>query len=156
MQIDQHARLAIGLATLIAAIVSPAMTGHLRPAEAQQVADTRERVRLAAAERESILLEMRTMLLSLSSILQGLVAGDLAKVERSARASGMAAAVDSSLEKKLPPEFHQMGVRTHKKFDALADAAKAGVTRDRLLKMVAGLTPNCVTCHGMYRLDEAR
>lgn len=161
MRLKRHARLVVSVTTLILVVsisaVIPsswAQTGDLRSPEAQEVTDTRERVRLAPAERDTILLEMRTMLQGLSEILHGLVAGDLVKAEKAARGSGMARAIDASFEKKLPPHFFQLGMRTHKRFDALADAIKAGATRDAVLRRLAAVTASCVTCHAMYRLDE--
>lgn len=163
MRLERQARLVISLTTLIVVVLTPAVmftfwthTGQLRPAAAQQPTDTRERVRLTPAERDAILLEMRTMLESLSGIMQGLVARDLVMAEKAARMAGVVIAVDPSLEKKLPPEFVQLGMRTHKRFDALADAIKTGTTGDAVLKRLAAITASCVTCHATYRLDETR
>lgn len=163
MRLKRHARLVGSITTLILVVPSLAgisrssgQTGDLRPPEAQQVTDTRERVRLAPAERDTILLEMRGMLQGLSDILQGLVAGDLVKAEKAARASGVAKAIDASFEQKLPPHFFQLGMRTHKRFDALADAIKVGAARDAVMRRLAAITGSCVTCHDMYRLDEPR
>jgi hypothetical protein len=43
---------------------------------------------------------MRTMLQGLDEILHGLVAGDLVKVQKAARGSGVASALDVSFEQK--------------------------------------------------------
>ncbi len=96
------------------------------------------------------------MLESLSWIMQGLVAGDLAMAQRAARASGAALTLDPNLEKKLPPPFLQLVQRTHKRFDGLADAIKTGATRDAVLRRLAAITASCVSCHATYRLDESR
>ena len=122
---------------------------------AQHVGDRREPVLLAPADREAILLEMRTMLQGVSDVLQALVDNDLTKAEKAARASGTASAVDASFEKKLPAQFFQLGMRTHNRFDALADAIKAGATRDTITRRLAAVTASCVTCHATYRLDRA-
>ena len=135
---------------------SGTQTGYLRSAGAQPVSDTRERVRLTSTEKDKILLEMRVMLYSLSEIMQGLVANDLVKAERAARASEVAPAADPSFEKRLPPNFLQLGIRTHKRFGGLADAIKTGATRDAVLKRLAAVTATCVTCHDTYRLDVTR
>jgi len=124
-------------------------------AEAQDASDTRERISLAPAERNAVLAEMRTMLKSLNRIMHGLAAGDLAMVEEAARASGIRAALDPQLEKKLPPQFQELDRRVHQRFNQLADAVKAG-TRDDVVKRLAALTGYCVTCHDAYRLDEAK
>ncbi|HET7853847.1 MAG TPA: hypothetical protein VFM04_05260 [Candidatus Methylomirabilis sp.] len=119
--------------------------------------DTRQRVRLPPAGRDKVLAEMRTMLGSVSAILQALTANDLLSVERAARASGMAMAadVDPQVEKHLPKPFLDLGMKTHQGFDELADRVKAGGTRDEVIQQLARLTANCVACHTIYRIDEA-
>jgi cytochrome c556 len=165
MQLARNARLVVSLTTLMVLIASPAATCrfptytvqlHLHSAAAQQNTDARERVRLPAVDRDAILAEMRTMLESLSGIMQGLVAGDLVIAEKAARAAGKVAAIDPSLEKKLPSEFFQLDTRTHKRFDGLADAIKTGATKDAVLRRLAAITATCTTCHARYRLDETR
>lgn len=154
-------KLVFGLVALIVLTSSPTSrsslyAGQHQSAEVQETTDTRERVRLAPAERDAMLAEMRTMLQSLSRIVHGLVAGDLVMVEKAARASGMGTTVDPDLQKKLPPHFLQLALRTHKRFDQLADAVKNGATKDDVLKRLAVLTGYCVACHATYRLEEAR
>ena len=127
-----------------------------RPAQAQDATDTRERIRVTAAERDAVVREMRTMLESISRIVHGLAAGDMGTVEKAAEAAGTATAVDPALKKKLPPQFLQTGTKTHQRFDQLATAAKQGVTRDDILKRLAAITGYCVACHATYRLEEAR
>jgi hypothetical protein len=163
MPLERHASLVVGLMTLIVLVLTPALMFRapthpwlLRAGAAEPITDTRERVRLTPAERDTILVEMRTMLESLSGIMQGLVAGDLIMAQKAARASGAVMVVDPSLERKLPPGFRQLGIRTHKRFDGLADAIKTGATRDAILRRVAAITASCVTCHATYRLDEMR
>ncbi len=154
-------KLVVGLVPLIVLTPSPMSPFSLyavqhQSAEVQETTDTRKRVRLAPAERDAILAEMRTMLQSISRIVHGLVAGDLVMVEKAARASGMGTTVDPDLQKKLPPHFLHLGLRTHKRFDQLADAIKNGATTDDVLKRLAVLTGYCVACHAAYRLEEAR
>jgi hypothetical protein len=163
MQLQRHVRLVISVTTLTVIASSPAelprslaQTGDVRSPGAQPITDTRERVRVTPAERDAILVEMRTMLQSLSGIMQGLIAGDVDMGQKSARASGMVTALDSSLGKNLPPDFRQLSMRTHKRFDGLAEAIKTGVARDAVLKQLAAVTASCVTCHDTYRLDETR
>jgi len=125
-----------------------------RMAEGQEATDSRERIRLAPAERDVVLAEMRTMLESLSRIVHGLAAGDLLMAEKAARASGMKATIDPRFEQKLPPSYLQLGRRVHTRFDQLADATRTGATRDDVLKRLAALTGYCVACHAAYRLEE--
>jgi hypothetical protein len=121
-------------------------------------ADARERVTLPAAAREKILAEMRHMLESVSAILQGLAAGDPGAIETAARASGMGMAgnMDPRVRSTLPAPLRELGMQTHRGFDALADRMKAGGTRDDAVRGLAQITQSCVACHAIYRLDEAR
>lgn len=124
----------------------------------QRVTDARQRLALPAAARDMVLGEMRRMLESVNAILQGAVAGDLAAIEAAARASGMAMAVDVDprLMSALPAPFRELGMQTHRGFDVLADRVKAGGTKDDALRGLAQITNNCVACHAIYRLDDAR
>jgi Flp pilus assembly protein TadD len=74
------------------------------PAHAHQVTDARRQVSLTSAERDAVLAEMRTMLGSVNGVLHGLVANDHQAIEKAARASGMAMAVDPTLKQKLPTQ----------------------------------------------------
>jgi mono/diheme cytochrome c family protein len=121
-------------------------------------ADTRQRVVLAHAQRHMMLAEMRGMLASVGGILQGLTTGDPAAAEKAARASGMAgsADMDPHIKGRLPQQFMDWAMRTHRGFDSLADRIKAGGNQTDIIRELATLTGNCVACHVAYRLDEAR
>jgi cytochrome c556 len=126
--------------------------GHGAPAtHAHQVTDTRQQVSLTPAQRDAVLAEMRTMLGSVSGVLHGLSTNDHQAIEKAARASGMAMAVDPTLVAKLPQPFLQLGMATHKKFDQLADLARTRASADQVVRSLADVTTNCVTCHAMYR-----
>lgn len=66
------------------------------------------------------------------------------------------AAQPAIAQAQLPPPFLQLGMQTHRAFDALADQLKAGASGQEALKAIAQRTGNCVACHATYRLDEAR
>ena len=121
-------------------------------------ADARQHVTLPPAAREKVLAEMRHMLESVNAILQGFVAGDTAAIETAARASGMVmtAGADPRVMSALPAPLRELGMQTHRGFDALADRVKAGGTRDDALRGLAQITNHCVGCHAMYRLDDGR
>ncbi|MDE2059702.1 MAG: hypothetical protein KGL31_11380 [candidate division NC10 bacterium] len=120
--------------------------------------DTRQRLALAPIHRDMILAEMRQMLGSVGGIVQGLAANDLPAAENAARASGMAVAADTDphIKSLLPQPFLELGMHTHRGFDMLADQIKAGGSHADILRGLAKLTGNCVACHAVYRLDEAR
>jgi hypothetical protein len=146
------------LAVVVVAVAACAGTsgraahGHGASApHAQQVADTRRQLSLAPAQRDAVLAEMRTMLGSVSGVLHGLSANDHQAIDKAASASGMAMAVDPGLEQKLPREFLELGMGTHRKFDQLADLAARRAPADQLVRSLADVTTNCVACHAMYR-----
>lgn len=120
--------------------------------------DTRQRVVLAHAQRDMMLTEMRLMLASVSGIIQGLATGDLPAAEKAARTSGIGKAVDVNphIKTRLPQQFLELAMRTHRGFDMLADQIQAGGSQADILRGLATLTGNCVACHVVYRLDEAR
>lgn len=124
----------------------------------QPASDARQRLVLPAVARDQVLAEMRLMLESVNGILRAVAANDLPAVEKAARASGLAMAVemDPALMQQLLPAFRELGMQTHRAFDALADRIKAGGTREDAIHGLAALTGNCVACHAVYRLDEAR
>lgn len=154
----QRARV-IGAAALILAVGGcagrggqPAHEHRAAATHAHQVTDTRRQVALAPAERDAVLAEMRMMLGSVSGVLHGLSANDYRAIEKAARASGMAMAVDPALTAKLPQQFLELGMATHKQFDELADLAARRAPADQVVRSLADVTTNCVACHAMYRL----
>jgi cytochrome c556 len=147
-----------GLVALVLAVAGCAATSD-RPAHehgaaathGQQVTETRRQISLTPAERDAVLAEMRTMLGSVSGVLHGLTAHDRQAIEQAARASGMAMAVDPMLKQKLPQQFLELGMATHRKFDQLADLARTPAPEDDVLRSLADVTTSCVACHAMYR-----
>lgn len=127
---------------------------HAQPAST----DARQRVTLPAAARDKVLAEMRSMLVSINGVIAGLAARDPAAAEKAARAAGMgtAADVDPAVKAALPREFLLLGMGTHRGFDALADRIRSGAAAEDVLRDLAAVTGNCVTCHAAYRFGEAR
>jgi hypothetical protein len=142
-----------GILVALGALVGLAGTGASQPA-----GDSRQRLTLPPQARDKVLAEMRHMLESVNGILRGVVAHDLVAVEQAARASGTAMAVemDPAVMQQLLPAFRELGLQTHRAFDELANRMKAGGSRDDAIRGLAGITGNCVACHAVYRLDEAR
>lgn len=148
----------IRIAFVVIMMVPTVICGNALAQRYASASDTRQQLILPASERDKVLAEMRVMLGSVSRILQALAADDIAAVEDAARASGiaMAADVDPHIKKRLPQTFLDLGMKTHKGFDELADRVKTGGTREDVIRNLASLTSNCVACHAIYRLDEAR
>jgi hypothetical protein len=117
--------------------------------------DGRTAVLLASDERDLVLAEMRSMLETVQVVVDGVKAGDMERVAKAARASGMAAAADvnPALMAKLPIEFKRLGLSVHRRFDEIAATAESGATREQLLASLGTQLSACVACHASYRLD---
>lgn len=116
--------------------------------------DDRVSVILKPAEKDLVLSEMRMLLEGVQGITAGLASGDMKQVSSSARAIGMASAVDvnPNLMMKLPANFKQQGMAVHKQFDQIADMADNGASHDQLLTTLAEQLSSCVACHSTYEL----
>lgn len=149
----------IGICVGIAGVIVLGSIGYSTAVEPHESsADPRQRLVLAPAQRDMMLAEMRQMLGSVNGILQGLATGDLPAAEKAARASGMArsADVDPHIKTRLPQQFLEWAMRTHRGFDRLAGQIKVSSPQADIIRELATLTGNCVACHAIYRLDEAR
>ncbi len=162
MKVEGHAKRIVGFTLLIGSAVIASRLPHSwssridsASVEAQQAPERQQAVLLAPIERGIVRHEMRTMLRSLSLILQGLAVSDLEMVEQAARVSGNAATIEPELARKLPTHFVELDTRLHTRFDQMADTIKTGARGD-LLKRLAALTGYCVACHEMYRVEEQR
>jgi len=118
-------------------------------------ADVRTAVLLTATERNLVLEEMRTFLVSIQQITHGISNDDMALVAQAAKKSGKAAqkAMPGSLMGKLPIEFKQLGSDTHSRFDLLALDAESLADSDHALGQLSTLMENCVACHASYRFE---
>lgn len=98
------------------------------------------------------------MLESVNVILRGVVGNDLVAVEKAARASGTAMAVemDPAIMRQLLPTFRELGLQTHRAFDGWRTRSRPGARAMTRSGGLAAVTGNGVACHAGYRLDEAR
>jgi len=117
--------------------------------------DGRTAIYLEQSERDFVLTEMRTFLLSVQQITSGLSKNDMQQVANAAHQVGAATAkqVPGSLMGKLPIGFKRLGMDTHGKFDQLALNAKEIGDKELVLEQLAELMQNCVACHEIYRFD---
>lgn len=142
------------IGTLLLAVFNSAFAAEPH----ESTTDTRQRLVLAPAQRDMMLAEMRLMLASVGRILQGLSDGDRPAAEQAARAAGIAgsADMDPHITSRLPRQFLEWAMHTHHGFDGLADRIKSGGSQADIIRGLATLTGNCVACHAVYRLDDAR
>jgi hypothetical protein len=130
------------------------------PREVVPFTDDRIPIALSNPERAFIRREMRGFLATLQEIAEDSTTGDRAQVAATARRSGMNGPekdhIPPSLAPKLPKEFKQLGLATHRAFDAIADAAARPDEPGRTLKRVGDVMRNCVACHSTWRIVEDR
>lgn len=117
--------------------------------------DKRMEISLLPEERQLVLGEMRSLLVGLKGIIQGLSTEDFTLVKQSALGNGMGMAQDinPALIAKLPMSFKTMGMGVHKSFDELA-AKIPGATSKEILKEVDVIMNSCVACHSIFKITE--
>lgn len=146
--------------SLAAMLLLAALLGYrfIVQGDTQTLADGRVAIQLSDSERDLVLSEMRAFLATLQAITEGATGDDLAMAASAARKAGIAAqrGVPVALMGKLPLEFKQLGVDTHRQFDQLAlDAEQLG-DAEHTLGQMSRLMRNCVSCHAAYRISLAK
>lgn len=118
--------------------------------------DQRRSVSLSPVEKDLVLGEMRTMLKAVNGMLGALGENDMKKAAEAAATAGMAMAVDASpiLMAKLPLDFKELGMGTHRAFDDLASEIKLGAALPQVLVKMHQITNRCVACHETNRLGS--
>lgn len=116
--------------------------------------DTRTPIRLSAKERDQLRRGMRIYLESVEGVMDGARRGQMAKIARSAKRSGMGMLDDVSFAEalKLPPEFLILAIDTHQKFDALSRSAEQGMSKAAAIEQLSRILANCTSCHASFRL----
>jgi len=141
-----------GVLLLLLLVIAGAVYKFGIKGSALQDEDGRLSIQLSKAERNLVLSEMRAFLTAVQAITEASMADRMKDAAAAARRVGMAAQGDVplALMGKLPLEFKQLGMSTHRSFDQLAlDAEQLG-DRDHTLTQLAELMRNCVACHAAY------
>ena len=117
--------------------------------------DGRLAIQLEPQERDLVLSEMRTFLVAVQQITNGLVKQDMQMIAESARQAGMTnrGNVPGSLIAKLPIGFKKMGMETHNLFDTLALDAIELEDSEHTLSQLSILMQNCIACHAKYKFE---
>lgn len=118
--------------------------------------DKRTEIKLDPTEKQMVLAEMRSFLISVQQVSKGIADNEMSHVVTAARQSGAIAQgrAPTSLSKKLPLPFKRLGLDTHRKFDLLAQDAEDLGDRDHALTQLSMLMKNCISCHEMYRIGS--
>lgn len=146
----------LAIAALILWLVTVAVAAYMFVSgQTTTGSDGRTAILLNEKEKDLVLTEMRTMLVSVQGIVAGLSEEEPGKVREAARTSGMAiaGAVPPSLMAKLPLEFKQMGMGVHRGFDSISVAVEQEETADMILTRLGEQLNNCVACHATYRIQ---
>lgn len=125
-----------------------------QPIFAQESVDKREILQLSDTERNIVLSEMRGFVEALQVINQALAKNDRDAAAKKATEVGMAAAhsVPKELMQKLPMQFRQFGMATHRGFDELATNLKDLDDPRVAFGQLANLMSNCLSCHAIYQI----
>lgn len=143
--------LVVILSLIVAMFAYKFTAGAVAPSD-----DGRQAVIISKDERNALLLEMRTWLMSAQGVLAAAVKEDLPKVAKIARVSGMAAEAETpgSLFRKIPLEMKKLGFATRARFDDIAVLAEEGKDSKEILALLGDTMNNCIACHAMYRFVE--
>ncbi len=115
--------------------------------------DSREAIVLTEKERDLVLVEMRSFLEAVQTIVVALSKDELAVVSTAAKKVGMAeqGGMPAALKEKLPKGFKILGMKTHKAFDQMALDAKDIEDKQQALEQLGALMKNCVSCHAAFK-----
>ena len=116
--------------------------------------DGRQAIVLSTDEKNLILAEMHTMLVSVQGVVDGVASKNMQRVAQAARQSGSAATarVPASVKAKLPLGFKRLGNTVRQGFDEIVVGAESAEPTDFLLARLGDQLDNCVGCHAAYRL----
>ena len=124
--------------------------------EVEESDDGRLALMLTKDERNALLLEMRTWLISTQGVLAAATKDDMVEVAKIARVSGMAAEAETpaSLFRKIPLEMKKLGFATRANFDEIAVLAETEKDSKKVIELLSKTMNNCIACHATYRFVE--
>ncbi|NOR51550.1 MAG: hypothetical protein GQ470_02925 [Gammaproteobacteria bacterium] len=143
--------LVVILSIVVAMFAYKFTVGSVAPSD-----DGRQAVVISKDERNALLLEMRTWLMSAQGVLAAAVKDDMAEVAKIARVSGMSAEEETpaSLFRKIPLEMKKLGFATRARFDDIAVLAETEKDREKIFALLSETMNNCIACHAVYRFIE--
>ncbi len=108
---------------------------------------------LTAAEKATVLGEMRGLLETSQAVLLAATSDDVASIPDIVRPYGMVAVENESITMaaKLPLELKTMGYDAHRAMDTLGEMAANGESGEAIIETLAGAMSLCTTCHATYR-----
>ncbi len=115
--------------------------------------DKRYSILLKKEHRDFVMGEMRTFIESMQLIQEGILEGNPELLFEAGQQSGTHAKPPQELRDALPKEFLQMGMATHKLFDAIADSARINFHPELAGRQMNMLFNKCIACHSTYRFE---
>jgi len=148
------ARLGWILFLIMTIIASGLVYKFIIKGEVEVAPDGRNTLLLEESERAFFLNEMRTFLVAIQQITEGIEKDDMAQVAKAAKSVGSAdlAHVPAGLMAKLPLAVKKMGLGTHKAFDQMAMDAEQLGDKDHTLSQLNQILPVCTACHALYKV----
>lgn len=118
--------------------------------------DRRIKLVLPADERHLVLKEMRTFVIALHDITNGIATDDMDAVAKAARSMGSSAAgeVPPQVVAKLPATFKQLAGKVHSTFDMIAMDAEDIGDGMHTIEQLSALTKHCIACHAIYQVEK--
>ncbi len=134
-------------------LISKFVSGKVQTTE-----DGRIAVLLTKDERSLILDEMRGFLVSVQAVSQAITENDMDRVAELSHRAGMAAedGTPGSLLQKIPLGMKKLGFGTREKFDKIAETANTSKDAFVARQQLDSLMQNCIACHALYQLPEAK
>jgi hypothetical protein len=125
--------------------------GDIAPSE-----DNRMAVKLSKDERNLVLKEMRSFLISTQGISEAITNSDLKLVAKLAAEAGMQAEKNTpgSLLSKIPLAMKTLGFDTRQKFDQIATDAMQVKDPLQSRNQLDILMKNCIACHASFKILE--
>ena len=116
--------------------------------------DGRTAILLEESEQTFFLNEMRSFLVAIQQITDGIEKDDMTQIATAARKVGMVgfSQVPASLIGKLPLAVKKLGRSTHNAFDQMAMDAESLGDKEHSLSQLNQILSNCTACHALYKI----
>lgn len=119
-------------------------------------ADHRQIIWVSDAHKNALLSEMRVFLQASQQILAATLENDMTTVESVAREVGvkLMKGTPEEIMKQLPKGFTDIAPLAHLGFEDIADEASGLGDSQVILKRLAALQVNCVSCHTQFQFKS--
>jgi hypothetical protein len=142
---------------IILLLLTLAMIGYkLVKGDVAPYEDNRIAVKLSKNERNLVLAEMRSFLITTQGVSEAISNNDLKLAAKLASGAGMQADKNTpgSLLSKIPLAMKTLGFDTHHKFDQIASDAVRVNDPLHSRNQLDVLMKNCISCHASFKIIE--